>query len=253
MKRLTLANSTIEEMDALNPIFGKCRQCGVEFLRKRAMCGSLIQPSRAKLCDTCRPIKMAETARAACASRDYDKSRKHFTRSCKSCGKEFSVVGLNNSGKAATCSPECLSSLLSAHAKKMNPYLQSMISDRGEHKIFEKPRTTPGISMGPDHWKSAEFVLRSPCGEKHEGKNLKHFIRENESLFDAETVQWFPAKAYSKVKRLGYRPSRATGKMTCKAYRGLGPVLGGARKTWRGWSLESRGPKVFRKISEKSS
>jgi hypothetical protein len=84
----------------------------------------------------------------------------------------------------------------------------------------------PRAQKGPQNQSARVWKLRSPENQTYQFRNLTHFIRENESLFNSEDVIW-------KLKRESIPSS-----WTCKAYGGLA-MLSPRRKhcveTWKGW------------------
>ena len=94
--------------------------------------------------------------------------------------------------------------------------------------LYGKPRIAPLIALGEQHFLSKFHYLIDPNNNKLEIKNLKHFIRNNEHLFDKEDVQWKPLEKA--------RPSPATGCLTCKAYKNLSNVSRGIVSSWKNWT-----------------
>jgi hypothetical protein len=84
----------------------------------------------------------------------------------------------------------------------------------------------PRAQKGPQNQSARVWKLRSPDNQTYQFRNLTHFIRENEGLFNPKDVTW-------KLRR-EIIPSS----WTCKAYGGLA-MLSPRRKhcheTWKGW------------------
>lgn len=81
---------------------------------------------------------------------------------------------------------------------------------------------------GENHVTAAVFSIRSPAGVHYRFKNLRHFIRCNQSLFEDGDAVWVS---------YGIRP----GQTSCKAYAGIHSIKPSDRKkringSWKGWT-----------------
>ena len=218
------------------PTIRKCRDCNTAFVARRHHNGSQWACCRTKLCNACR---LAGRQKQAANNIDYEKIRKHRTRICVACGKEFSVVGLNNSGTKRTCSNQCRNDLTSRRMKAQDESTKARIAaiPKGWEKTFEKVRD--GVhKLGKDNMNAKVYELWSPDGTYYKCKNLTEFVRNHEHLFDDDTVQWKPKQTNSKVPKVGYVSSRAKGKLYCLACGGLYGVANSWRKSWRGWTAK---------------
>lgn len=95
----------------------------------------------------------------------------------------------------------------------------------------------PRGQKGPLNHKALVWKLRSPEGKIYQFRNLAHFIRENEELFDPEDVVWKPVPS---------RPSV----MKCLAYYALASLAPRrkvnyeTRKGWR-WHIDGQDPETL--------
>lgn len=217
---------------------GYCESCGVIVGPKRTQKGENKGTLYyTKLCVQCLYAKRCEVAKR---NVNYEKFRKHTTKTCVICTKVFDVRGVSNAGRLKTCSAECLSNLRVIHAKK-GRFAQTNLTPnlhKSWSKTFEQPQKGDALKLGPSHWRSKRADLVSPQGHLHHVCNVVHFVRSNETLFNAPDVNWIPAKKRSKVVSKGCRPSEAKGCLKCRASQGLMSVASGRRPSWKGWTAK---------------
>ena len=94
-------------------------------------------------------------------------------------------------------------------------------------------KTDPRAQKGPKNQAARVWRLRSPVNKIYEFKNLLHFIRENENLFNSEDVVW---KTNGRVGK------------TCKAHGGLSmlsPRRKKAHGVWKGWTWVSHIESIY--------
>lgn len=222
--------------DSLNVMVGHCcHMCGVVLQPKRTQSGKYKgSVYYTKLCEDC---LIKHRVAFAGKNANYDKSRKHWCRTCAVCGCMFDVRGKANSGKVKTCSRNCENALHRANAIEKNLAERYLAPNRekGFIKKFEAPQTKDSVRLGPKHWASMRVVLIDPHGCSHNIINVVDFVRNNERLFNVVDVEWVPARRRSLVRDAGFRPSLATGCLRCHASTGLQAVSSGRRKSWKGW------------------
>ena len=216
------------------PVYKLCKNCGVDILQERYHTGKQWSLRNVTQCENCRKKHRALRARN---NADYEKFRKHYYRTCSFCGSKFCVKGKSNAGQLKACSEECVKALLRANGKATIAKFGGKLPNTEDWhlKIFNRPRSGEKCCIGHTHTRTLKGVLVSPSNEKYEFHNLKEFVRNNEHLFEEESVCWSPYKKNSKVVKAGFAPSSALGSMSCKAYRGLVSVLLGRRGSWKGW------------------
>lgn len=86
-------------------------------------------------------------------------------------------------------------------------------------------RRNPKLCATEQHIAAKEWTLISPTGNRHTFRNLKKWVRENETLFDAADVEW-------------KSPSGRASQEWCKAFQGLARLRPGNSKflaEWQGW------------------
>jgi hypothetical protein len=86
-------------------------------------------------------------------------------------------------------------------------------------------RRNPKLCATEQHIAAKEWILLSPTGARHSFRNLKKWVRENESLFDATDVEW---------KNTSGRANQEW----CRAFQGLARLRPGNSKLlpeWNGW------------------
>lgn len=84
----------------------------------------------------------------------------------------------------------------------------------------------PKLRATEQHIAAKEWVLRDPLGRVFRFRNLKKFIRENESLFEASDVEW-------KI------PNGKANQAWCRAFHALTRLRPGCAKflpEWQGWT-----------------
>lgn len=82
---------------------------------------------------------------------------------------------------------------------------------------------------GPTNCHAKGYCFKDASGRTHRGTNLKHFVRENEHLFDAEDVAWVSVRPHKPLNT----------DLTCRAYMGLIRVRNGRLLEWHGWTLST--------------
>ena len=88
-------------------------------------------------------------------------------------------------------------------------------------------------AQGDHHFMAKPWRLLSPQNVTYEFRNLLHFIRENEHLFNPEDVVWV---------------LHTNGSSRCNASTGLGsisPRLKNPNGSWKGWRIDSQQERVF--------
>jgi hypothetical protein len=122
------------------------------------------------------------------------------------------ILKVKNKGKILRKTP------ISEHEKMMNKI-----------RMEQFRRNDPRGKKGPQNQCAEVWRLVSPNNTIHEFRNLIHFIRENENLFNPEDVVW--------------RTKNGRVCKTCKAHGGLS-ILSPRRKNphgvWKGWRWYSQ-------------
>lgn len=197
-------------------------------------CGAATRPfpstgGHPAMCPACIKAFRAENGRKLCAKRDYDDTRKHFSRTCASCGKSFSVKGRINSGTVKHCSDECYRASISARSNASNMHTAASYEKRSK-TMAGVPKTHPTLRKGNVGLTAKAFQLVSPDGVDYQGVNVSEFIRSNPGLFAPEDVIFHQYKKSTGPRALSHH---------CRALGGLLSVLSGRRGSWKGWTVRT--------------
>lgn len=111
--------------------------------------------------------------------------------------------------------------------KKNTPVARAKISKALKGKklpIEHKEKISDCLmNLGHEHPAAVDWFFRAPCGTLVQGTNLCQLIRDNTHLFAPKDTEWVRGKSGP----------------TCNAYSNLARVKYGARKSWKGWRLNS--------------
>ena len=225
---------------ASKPFERTCKACGCVVKPKRTTRGKLKGTVYyTKLCEKCLFEGRSAKAKEMNKNRDYDKSRKFFSKKCAYCGRVFSVKGHPDSRRVKMCSKECHRKAISERNIATGSVdVLHKTRHKGWAKTFERPQTVPGLAMGEAHCKALKVSFIDPSNIVHHVINVTDFVRKNPHLFNEEDVQWTPNKKESKVPSLNFKQSHAVGTLVCRASSGLLKVARGDRGSWKGWQLK---------------
>ncbi|MBL9131385.1 MAG: hypothetical protein JNG86_09310 [Verrucomicrobiaceae bacterium] len=114
-------------------------------------------------------------------------------------------------------------------SEKVRQVLHRNHSGPAKQRWLASIRKNPKFQACTRHIAAKEWTLRSPDGQIHTFRNLRHFIREHEALFDPADVIW---KAQGQSTKITW----------CVAYQALARLRPGSARTlpgWQGWTWAS--------------
>ena len=205
-----------------------CVECGKSFI---------VAQSRKK--QTCGAVCAAKYTR----QRQVESGRKYSAETyeqkpCPACGKMFFN---RRKARQRFCSIGCLARhnlSQPGHAEKMERakvakltgiHWSKQIIDKRAAPMLMRPQTAEKTKCGPTNKGARVGTLRDPCGQVWPFRNLTHFVRTHQELFDDEDVLWLP-------QRRGHLS------VSCRAAKRLLALFGRGRKvpgTWKGWTVVS--------------
>jgi len=153
------------------------------------------------------PVK--DNRRRYCSRQCAGAARQNY-RICVVCGCEFAAPP---SAATKTCGkPECVKQCRK-NASHLPQVMASVEKGRKEYNA------TPAGQRGPEFHGAKRWVIQSPDGTIYQCRNLLHWCRENEYLFDGTARQAWDGISKIKYSMLGKR-KRPVGQ-------------------WKGWKLLS--------------
>jgi len=103
-------------------------------------------------------------------------------------------------------------------------------------EIAETRSKNPGFMKHPGNFCATEWWFRSPSGDHYSFINLANFIRENENLFESESVKWKSrCRSYSHGDT-GESCLAYGGLCSLKPYTKKGKTKAHQKKSWKGWT-----------------
>ena len=111
-------------------------------------------------------------------------------------------------------------------SEKVREVLRANHTGVAKQRWMVSIRKNPKFQPTQGHVAAKDWCLRSPTGEIFTFRNLRHFIRENEGLFDEKDVIWKPQ---GNSKTITW----------CVAYQALARLRPGSPRTiegWEGWT-----------------
>jgi len=173
---------------------------------------------------------------------------------CEYCGSPFVREKRKNHYSARrTCSEKCRNSL----RHQNTTYDRKVMREHAIRNNAVKNLHTPEVRKiaGPRIAKSKHNVPaagKSKLGHRtkyitylmdsnkntHKTRNIRHFVRTNENLFQQQDL----VRRRLQPNRKGLI-SGLEGNLTCSAMKGLGEVARGHKKSWKGWVLVKRDEK----------
>ena len=131
---------------------------------------------------------MPKTNKKACSYKCYGLLKQGY-KTCVVCGKSFADPAAN---LTVTCSPAC------SHAHRQHLHKSGVYASATE-KMLAAKSASPILQPNENHINARSWIIQSPGGEIFKCRNLRHWLRQHESMLDG-TVQ----QAWDGISKIKY-------------------------------------------------